>query len=125
MRQGGAEEPPEGERSRRGARPPTSPLGKSSPPKPPGESAFSSVCSGLDCFQPSGRGGVRGLGAFAAECQSVGGRGGSRDRPPGRGPVRTGVPAGYRDFTVPLEPDRFPLTVSEDGRIGQGDGFEN
>lgn len=56
MRKRGAEEPLEGERSRRGARPPTSPLGKSSPPKPPGETSFLTCLLRIDCVLPSGRG---------------------------------------------------------------------
>lgn len=122
MRKRGAEEPLEGDRSQRGARPPTSPLGKSSPPKPPGESTFSSVCSGLDCFQPSGRGWCGGWEPLLLRVRVCGdGRGGPMDRTPGRGPERMGVPAGYRDYIVCLEPDRFPLTVP--GTCGWGRGW--
>lgn len=54
---------------------------------------------------------VLGLEDFAAKCR-VGERR-PMERTFGRGPERTYVQAGYRDFTVCPEPDRFPLIVFE------------
>lgn len=94
------------------------------PPNPP-EKALSQVfAQDLIVFSPQVGGGA-GAGSLCCRVSECGGERRPQGQATWEGSVRTGVPAGYRDFTVPLEPDRLPLTVSEDGRIGQGDGFEN
>uniref|UniRef100_A0A8D1QY08 S-adenosyl-L-methionine-dependent tRNA 4-demethylwyosine synthase TYW1 n=1 Tax=Sus scrofa TaxID=9823 RepID=A0A8D1QY08_PIG len=104
MRKRGAEEPLEGERSRRGAGPPTSPLGKSSPPNPSRRNKLSRMFTrDLIVFSPQVGGGV-GAGSLCAKCLGGGGR---ERRPPGPDD-RGGVPRGCtshwdRDLAICLE----------------------
>lgn len=73
MRKEGSEEHLEGERSHRGARPPTSPLGKSSTPKSPRRNELSHVfAQDLIVFCPQVGGGV---GGWDPLLPSDGGRG--------------------------------------------------
>lgn len=72
MRKSGAEEPLEGERNHGGARPPTSPLGKSSPPKLPRRNAISQVfAQDLIVFCPQVGGGA-GVGSLCCQVSGWG-----------------------------------------------------